>query len=174
MSEAFLGEIRIFGFNFAPYGWATCDGQILPLSQNTALFSLLGTQYGGDGRSTFALPDLRGRVPVAQGQGPGLSNYAIGGTGGVESVTLTTSELPPHTHQAMGSTADGNQYDPSGAVWAQDTAGGSQPYGSAVPNVLLAQTAIGITGGSQPHANLQPYLVANFCIAMVGIFPSRN
>ena len=174
MSEAFLGEIRIFGFNYAPHGWATCDGQILPLSQNTALFALLGTQYGGDGRSNFALPDLRGRVPVAQGQGPGLSNYGIGETGGVETVTLTTSEMPSHTHQPMGSTADGNQYDPSGAVWAQDTAGGSEPYIIGAPNVAMAASAIGATGGGQAHANVQPYLVANYCIAMVGIFPPRS
>jgi microcystin-dependent protein len=173
MAESFLGEIRIFGFNFPPRGWAFCAGQLLPISQNTALFSLLGTYYGGNGINTFALPDLRSRVPLGQGQGPGLSQYVVGETGGAETVTLVAGELPSHTHLASGSTSKGDSLVPTGCVWSAD-AGGSAPYSSGAPDGYLSPQAIGFTGGNQAHENRPPYLVLNFSIALVGIFPSRN
>ena len=173
MADSFLGEIRIFGFNFPPKGWATCSGQLLAISQNTALFSLLGTFYGGNGVQTFALPDLRSRVPLGMGQGPGLSNYNIGEVGGVEAVTLLASELPSHNHLASGSTSKGDSLVPTGNIWSAD-AGGSAPYSSGAPDGYLSPNAIGFTGGNQPHENRPPYLALNFSIAMVGIFPARN
>ena len=173
MAESFLGEIRIFGFNFPPRGWAFCNGQLLSIQQNTALFSLLGTFYGGNGIQTFALPDLQSRVPIGIGQGPGLSPYVIGETGGVEAVTLTTGELPSHNHLAAGSTSKGDSLVPTNCVWSAD-AGGSAPYSSATPDGYLSPNAIGFTGGNQAHENRPPYLALNFSIALVGIFPSRN
>lgn len=173
MAESFLGEIRIFAFNFPPKGWATCDGQILSIAQNTALFSLLGTFYGGNGVNTFALPDLRGRTPVHMGQGPGLSPYVLGEKGGAESVTLLQSELPSHTHPAAGNSGPGNSLVPTGCVWAAD-AGGSAQYATTEPDVTLSGYAVGVTGGNQPHENRPPFLTLNLCIATIGIFPSRN
>lgn len=174
MAESFLGEIRLFGFRFPPRGWATCSGQLVSQPQNTALFALLGTDYGGDGRSTFGLPDLRSRVPVGQGQGPGLSPYTVGQMGGAESVALIPGELPSHTHSALGTAGGGDALVPTGNVWAADAAGGSAPYSSAPSDVELSPGAIGYTGGNLGHENRSPYLCLNFCIAMQGIFPSRD
>jgi microcystin-dependent protein len=174
MSEPFIGEIRIFGFNFPPLGWAFCDGQLLPISQNTALFSLLGTFYGGNGVQTFALPDLRGRVAIAFGQGNSLSPYNIGDVGGAESVTLNENQLPAHSHIAAGSQGGGNSLVPTDCVWSADAAGGSAPYSNAAPNVSLSTNAIGTTGQNLPHENRPPFLALNFCIALQGIFPSRQ
>jgi microcystin-dependent protein len=168
--EPFLGQLSLFGFGFPPRGWAKCDGQILPIAQNTALFSLLGTTYGGDGRTTFALPDLRGRVPVHQGQGPGLSNYDLGEVLGAESVTLTTQQLPPHGHGIQGAATAASK-SPSGAVPGYNDAGSS--YGPP-DGTQMANTMCQPTGAGQPHENRQPTLAMNWCIATEGIFPSRN
>jgi microcystin-dependent protein len=172
MSEPFIGEIRIFGFNFPPRGWATCSGQILPIAQNTALFSLLGTTYGGNGQTTFALPDLRGRVPLSFGQGPGLSNYSLGEVAGAETITLLQSQMPAHMHNVACSSDDSNSGVPTNAY---PSAAPAQIYASApTANKFMNPAMIAATGGGQPHSNLQPYLVLNYCIALVGIFPSRN
>jgi microcystin-dependent protein len=171
MSDPFLGELRLFGFNFAPRGWAMCNGQILSIAQNTALFALLGTQYGGNGQTTFALPDLRGRVPNGQGQGPGLSNYSIGQVGGTESETLLVQQMPAHTHLVQASTEDATSSQPGGKVPA---AVGGGAYGGPATDATMAPNMIAMTGGSQPHNNVSPYLTMNWCIALVGIFPSRN
>jgi microcystin-dependent protein len=171
LSEPFLGEIRIFGFNFAPQGWAMCAGQLLPISQNTALFSLLGTFYGGDGITTFALPDLRGRVPMSLGQGPGLSNYYQGEVSGAESHTLLTSQMPGHSHGVVANGGTGTTTRPDGAVPART---GSNLYAAAPDGTAMNAGMIASTGGSQPFALHQPFLVLNLCIALQGIFPSRN
>ena len=174
MADPFVAEIRIFPFNFAPKGWAWCDGQLLPLSQNTALFSLLGTFYGGDGKSTFALPDLQGRVPVHQGQGPGLSERFIGEAGGSETVSLLASEMPAHTHALAASAAAAYARGPSQELVANQNGGvNSYAPAAASPPALLAASAIGVSGGGQPHNNLAPYLVVNYCIALQGIYPQR-
>src|SRR4030095_13467135 len=174
--DPFVAEIRIFPFNFAPKGWAFCDGQLLPLSQNTALFSLLGTTYGGDGKSTFALPDFEGSAPMHPGQGPGLSLYDLGQMGGVESVTLLQSEMPAHAHGVgMAKNAQGDSITPANSVWATAAAGRGAaalyappaPSGTVNPNSLLP------SGGNLPHNNMQPYLTLNFCIALQGLFPQR-
>jgi microcystin-dependent protein len=174
MAEAFIGELRLMGFNFAPRGWARCDGQLLSIAQNTALFSLLGTTYGGNGQTTFALPDLRSRVPIHQGQGPGLSNYAMGQAAGVEQVSLTTNEMPAHVHQASVAAASAaTTKNPNNALPAFTAAGTS--YGTAADLTMAANMVnVGVSGGSQPHSNIQPYLTLNWCICMEGIFPSRN
>lgn len=169
MSEPFIGEIRIFGFNFAPRGWANCAGQILSIAQNTALFSLLGTTYGGNGQTTFALPDLRGRAPLNFGQGPGLSNYTLGQSSGTETVTLTQNEMPQHNHGVNASSQPANATRPGNAF---PSGGGT--YQTAPDGTTMAQQMIALAGGSQPHNNLQPYLALNICIALEGIFPSRN
>ena len=172
MSEPFIGEIRMFGFQFAPRGWATCDGQLLPISQNSALFSLLGTIYGGDGRTTFALPDLRGRSPLHQGSGPGLTPRQIGNRGGAEQETLSSNQMPSHNHGFNISSSFGNIDSGSGALIS--TPGSSVFVNGSPANVTLAASTISNTGGSQPHNNMAPYLTINFCIALMGIFPSRN
>jgi microcystin-dependent protein len=174
MADQFVGEIRIFAGNFAPTGWALCNGQLIPISQNTALFSLLGTMYGGDGKSTFALPNLQGSAPVHRGQGPGLSDYFQGQTGGENNVTLLTTEIPAHNHQAMGIAGSGQTAPDPSVVWGT-LAGRTPPplYSSAAPNVTMNPFALGISGSSFPHNNLQPSLVLNFIIAMQGIYPSR-
>lgn len=171
--EPFLGQIILVGFNFAPQGYATCDGQLLSIAQNTALFSLLGTTYGGNGQTTFALPDLRGRTPIHQGQGPGLSNRAIGESSGTEATTLITSNLPAHTHTLNAVSEVGTVGAPAGAFLAA-TGSFDPEYRPSGTTVQLAPQSVGITGGSQPVNNMQPYLVLNYAIALEGIFPSRN
>lgn len=170
MADPFVAEIRIFPFNFAPKGWAWCDGQLLPLSQNTALFSLLGTTYGGNGKSNFALPDLQGRAPMHPGQGPGLSLHDLGETGGSETVTLLESEIPAHSHQVRGIGAFADQPSPQGNTWGRTAA---NPYVSA-PNGQMSPNALAPAGGDQPHNNMQPYLTFYFCIALQGVFPPRG
>jgi microcystin-dependent protein len=174
MSDQFVAEIRIFPFNFAPTGWAMCNGQLMPISQNTALFSLLGTTYGGDGKSTFALPNLQGSAPLQPGQGPGLSLYDLGQTGGEETVTLIQTEMPVHAHQASGASGNGPT-SPAGNTWG--TGAGRTPpptYVDGSPNVTMSPITVAITGSSFPHNNMQPYLTLNFCIALQGIFPARS
>ena len=181
MADPFVAEIRIFPFNFAPKGWAFCDGQLLPISQNTALFSLLGTTYGGDGRSTFALPNLQGMTPMFYGQGPGLSLFDIGETGGSETVTLLSTEIPSHAHAVSATTSTGNTDQPSGSLLGegqssnQGITGPVNYYTAATsPVVQLNPLAAGFTGGSLPHNNMMPYLTLNFCIALQGVFPPRS
>jgi microcystin-dependent protein len=172
VTDPFVAEIRIFGFNFAPSGWAQCNGQLLPISQNTALFSLLGTTYGGDGKSTFALPDLGGSVPLQHGQGPGLSEYWPGQMGGSETVTLLESEIPSHTHTLRASTDASDTPLPGGNVLARSVAGNG--YRAAATGLVnMAPESLAPAGGDQPHNNLGPYLVLNFCIALQGVFPPR-
>jgi microcystin-dependent protein len=172
MSDPFVAEIRIFPFNFAPKGWAFCDGQLLPISQNTALFSLLGTTYGGDGKSTFALPDLQGSVPVQPGQGQGLSLYDLGQMGGAENITLLESEIPLHTHTVSASTSDGIEQSPVNSLLATGV-GGITLYAAPGAATQLSPNALALAGGSLPHNNMMPYLTLNFCIAMQGVFPAR-
>jgi microcystin-dependent protein len=173
MSNPFLAEIRIFAGNFAPKGWALCDGQLMSISQNTALFSLLGTTYGGNGTSNFALPNLQGSAPMHPGQGPGLSNRFLGETGGEQTLTLLQSEMPTHTHTASCNAGMGDQYGPTGFFWATD-AGGNDEYAPAGDNNTMAPGAISIAGGSLPHNNLQPFLTLTFIIALQGVFPPRT
>lgn len=173
MADPFVAEIRIFPFNFAPKGWAWCDGQLLPLSQNTALFSLLGTTYGGDGKSTFALPDLQGRAAMHPGQGPGLSLHDLGETGGSETVTLLESEIPSHSHAMSVSSQVGLENIPTGQKPAAGD--GVNLYGPANSNlVAMAPQALSPAGGDQPHNNMMPYLTFFFCIALQGVFPPRT
>ena len=172
MSDPFVAEIRIFAGNFPPKGWALTNGQLMPISQNTALFSLLGTYYGGDGKSTFALPDLQGRTPMNQGQGPGLSDRFLGEQSGVDSVTLLTTEMPAHTHQAKGIGGAANQQLPGGNTWPSTAQRPYQP--GPPPNKQMSFNALGLTGGSLPHNNLMPYLVLTFIIALQGVFPPRS
>ncbi len=175
MSEPFLAEIRIFAFNFPPKGWAFCDGQILPISQNTALFSLLGTTYGGDGKSNFALPDLQGTAPMQQGQGNGLSQHFLGESGGEETETLLDSEMPSHSHGAQGVAGAGGQTPSPTTTWSDANTRGISAYtASGAQNVAMSPQSLSINGGGQPHNNMMPYLVLNFCIAMQGIYPARN
>jgi microcystin-dependent protein len=173
MSQPFIGEIRMFGGSFAPAGWAFCDGQLQPISQNDALFTLLGTTYGGDGQETFGIPNLQSRTPVHQGQGPGISqNYILGEAAGVESVTLTTQQIPVHNHALVASTNPANQIAGTGGILA---AAVSQSYMfAAPPDVTLNAQTLTPVGGSQPHDNLQPYLVVSFIISLFGIFPRAN
>jgi microcystin-dependent protein len=172
--DPFIGEIKLFSGDFTPRGWAFCEGQLLRISDNTPLFSIIGTLYGGDGRITFALPDLRGRVPVHSGTGPGLSTYNQGDRGGVETVPLTLQQLPPHNHSLNANTANGNTSDTPGASLA-DTRGTDRDYmSSGEVNTQMSAQSIGITGGGQPHENRQPYLAISFIIALEGIFPTRS
>lgn len=173
MSEPFLAEIRIVPFNFAPVGWAFCDGQVLPIAQNIALFSLLGTNYGGNGQSTFALPDLRGRTPMHPGTGPGLTPRDLGESGGAETVTLTVAKMPAHSHFLKGVAAPATTSQPGNALPAIAPEDTYQAVGSKTPAPMHAQ-AISPTGGNQPHNNLQPYLTLSFIIALQGVFPSRS
>jgi microcystin-dependent protein len=175
MATPFLGEIKMFAGNFAPRGYALCSGQLLPISLNDALFALLGTTFGGDGQTTFAMPDLRGRVPVHMGQGNGLSNYTLGETAGTETVALTTVQIPAHAHATPSTPASSQPAtatDPAGRVFAVAT-DGSAAYGAAA-NGSLGGPAIASEGGGQAHSNLQPFTCVNFIIALEGIFPSRN
>jgi microcystin-dependent protein len=174
MADPFVAEIRIFPFNFAPKGWAFCDGQLLPLSQNTALFSLLGTTYGGDGKSNFALPNMQGNAPMHPGQGPGLSLHDLGETGGTEFVTLLESEMTAHNHlvQAFPNPGNVNLGDPTLAL--SRSKGGSAYKAPPQTVVPMAFQTISLTGSSQPHNNMQPYLTLNFCIALQGVYPPRG
>jgi len=178
--DPFVAEIRIFPFNFAPKGWAFCDGQLLPLSQNTALFSLLGTTYGGDGKSTFALPNLQGRAPMQPGQGPGLSLHDLGEAAGSDTVTLLQSEIPNHNHALNADPHDATTTSPGGGSYAQGTwssgqnSGNVNFYFAGAPDTGLSPNAIGPNNGGQPHNNLMPYLTLNFCIALQGVYPPRT
>jgi len=177
MSDPFLGEIRMVGFNYAPEGWALCNGQILPISQNSALFALLGTTYGGDGRITFALPDLRARVPLHQGQSAGTDVYPIGQVGGVERVTLTTAQVPAHSHGLAAHNGAGSSPSAAGtfiASPADPATGEALNAFSPTTNTVMNAQAIAASGDGQPHENRQPYLCLNFIIATQGIFPPRG
>ena len=178
--EPFVGQITLFPFNFAPVGWALCEGQLLPISQYTAVFSLLGTYYGGNGVSNFALPDLRGRVPIGQGAGPGLSSYVIGGQQGVETIALLSSQSPAHSHAFPVFAVAASTNAPSGALPAEGhgTGRGGATVNTYAPlqtatRASLAAGQVGIAGGNRPHNNIQPYLTLNWCIALQGIFPPR-
>ena len=170
MSTPYIGEIRMVGFNFEPQGWALCDGRLLAISENDALFALIGTTYGGDGQTTFALPDLRSRFPIHQGQGPGTSNYILGENGGVEEVTLTVPRMPSHNHVPTANNSAENT-DPAGKVWG---GWGDYQYSSEAPSVAMATGAVRAEGGSQPHSNMPPYLAVNFVISLFGIFPPQS
>ena len=173
MGQPYVGEIRMFAGNFAPAGWAFCAGQLLSIAENDTLFTLIGTTYGGDGQSTFALPDLRGRIPIHQGQGPGLSSHTIGESSGSENVTLTVNQMPTHPHAFMGTSSNASAANPANAVVAApSTIDLYRP--ATVPGTNLAANALGTVGGSQPHDNLQPYLCVSFIISLFGIFPTPN
>jgi len=176
--EPFIGQIQTFGFDFAPRGWAFCDGQLLPISENSALFSLLGTTYGGDGRTTFGLPDLRGRVPIHFGQGGGLTHRPLGSRGGAETTTLTVNQMPAHNHDIFVEPGDGDTSSPTGMVLAQALLSNRRDNQYAVLPEAAEDTldldAVSVVGGGQAHANMQPFLTINYCIALTGVFPSRN
>ena len=173
--EPFVGEIMMFGGNFCPRGWTNADGQLLPVTQNQALFSILGTMYGGDGRTTFGLPDLRGRVPLHAGQGPGLADRRQGSKGGEENHTLNISEMPQHQHALSASQGTANQQSPTGNLLAnQNRKKRSKAPSTADPRTPMHDTAIGSTGGNQAHNTMQPFLSLRFCIALQGIYPSRS
>ncbi len=173
MSEPYVGEIRMFAGNFAPRGWALCDGQLLAVSQNDALFSLLGTIYGGDGRTTFGLPDMRGRIPIHAGSGPGLSPRSIGAKIGAEEETITLGQLPPHTHLLHATSATASTLDPVGS--GLGTPGSTDVYTDQLDDLVdMNSQSVGNVGGSQSHYNIQPYLCVNFIIALVGVYPSRH
>ena len=171
MGQPYIGEIRMFGGSFAPAGWAFCNGQLLPISENDALFILLGTTYGGDGQETFGLPNLQSRIPIHMGQGSGLSSYQIGEQGGVEEVTLTTNQIPIHTHAPLASNAGGSD-SPNGNFWGTTATG--KPYVAGPPAVLMNPGTITPTGGSQPHDNMLPFLCVSYIISLFGIFPSQT
>ena len=173
MADPFVAEIRIFPFNFAPKGWAFCDGQILPISQNTALFSLLGTTYGGDGKSNFALPDLQGNAPMHPGQGKGLSLHDLGETGGTQTVTLLDSEMPAHNHFLTAQTVDNADITNPGPTISFAPSVGGTAYQNA-SNGTMAPEVLTPNGSSFPHNNMQPYLTLNFCLALQGVFPPRS
>jgi microcystin-dependent protein len=170
MAQPYVGEIRMFGGNFAPAGWAFCDGQLMPISENETLFQLIGTTYGGDGESTFALPNLQSRSPMHFGNGPDGSTYQLAEAAGVESVTLSSQQVPNHSHPLVASTDTGNQVSPSGNVPAASF--NVTPYINDVPTAPMNAGAIQVAGGSQPHENMQPFLCVNFIISLFGIFPS--
>ena len=167
MSSPFIGEIRMFGGNFAPVGWAFCNGALIPISENDALFNLIGTTYGGDGQNTFALPNLQSRIPIHVGPG-----FALGQSGGVESVTLTTSQIPAHSHVPQANNAAGDQASPANGVWAS-TNPSINNYSNVAPSVNMDPGALGSSGGSQPHDNMVPFLAVNFILSLFGIFPSQ-
>lgn len=177
MADPFVAEIRIFPFNFAPHGWAFCNGQLLPLSQNTALFSLLGTTYGGNGQSNFALPDFQGNIGMHPGQGPGLSLHDLGERSGSETVTLLITEMPLHTHTPVNAKVGGGQANPGGNMWGTSNAAKAAAnfYAPAAASpVLMNPLSFGPSGGDQPHNNMMPYLTLNFCIALQGVYPPRT
>jgi microcystin-dependent protein len=168
MSSPFIGEIRMFAGNFAPVGWAFCNGALIPISENDALFNLIGTTYGGDGQNTFALPNLQSRVPVHVGPG-----FALGQSGGTESVTLTVSQIPAHSHVPQANNAPGTQVSPANGVWAS-TSPALNNYSNVAPSVTMDPAACGSSGGSQPHDNMVPFLVINFILSLFGVFPSQT
>jgi microcystin-dependent protein len=176
MSSPFIAEIKMCGYNFAPRGYAFCNGQILPIAQNTALFALVGTTYGGNGTTTFGLPDLQGRSPLGPGQGPGLSTYVLGQASGTPTVTLLSTEMPAHTHLPQGNSTGGDSTTPASKIWAANAATRSpQPlYSVGTPNTGMNASAIASAGGNSPHQNQQPYLAISFIIALQGVFPARN
>ncbi len=174
MADPFVAEIRIFPFNFAPRGWAFCNGQLLPISQNTALFSLLGTTYGGDGKSTFALPNMQGNAPMHPGQGPGLSLHDLGETGGSETVTLLESEIPAHSHALRASPDQADLTAPTQTRSLAGSQGGTIYVTGSPPLTMMAPESLPPAGGDQPHNNMMPYLTLNFCIALQGVFPPRS
>ena len=167
MAQPYVGEIRMFAGNFAPAGWMFCEGQLLPISENETLFQLIGTTYGGDGQSTFALPDLRGRIPIHQGNG-----FILAETGGAEEITLTVQQVPAHTHPVLASTAQATTNSPQNNVFAASSGSTIFPYGTDQPPTTLQPATIASVGGSQPHTNFQPYLCVDFIISLFGIFPS--
>ncbi|HEY2705906.1 MAG TPA: tail fiber protein [Candidatus Dormibacteraeota bacterium] len=174
MSNPYIGEIRLFGGTFAPQGWAFCEGQLLAIAENDALFTLIGTTYGGDGQTTFGLPDLRGRIPVHSGQGSGTSSRVLGQSAGAENVTLTLTQIPAHTHALQAGSGAASTTNPSGAVWAGGTVA---QYSASAPDATMQQAptqAIQSTGGTQPHDNLMPYVCVSFIISLFGIFPPQN
>jgi microcystin-dependent protein len=171
MSSPYVGEIRMFAGNFAPAGWAFCDGSIIPISQNDTLFNLIGTIYGGDGQTNFALPDLRGRVPIHQGQGT-IQSYLIGQSAGTETVTLATSQIPAHTHALIGSSANATDPNPAGNILASSTV--LSPYVVDFPNNQLATNSIANSGGSQPHDNMMPFQCINYILSLYGVYPSQT
>ena len=174
MGQPFIGEIRMFGGNFNPNGWAFCDGQLVPISENDALFTLIGTTYGGDGQETFALPNLQSRVPIHQGNGPDGVSYQLGQAAGVESVTLTTQQIPAHTHSMLASTDPGNQASPAGNVPAALSAVSIYQSNISAPTIAMKAQSVTPVGGSQPHDNMQPYLGINYIISLFGVFPQPN
>ncbi|NOT83719.1 MAG: phage tail protein [Methylococcaceae bacterium] len=175
MADPFIGEIRRFAGNYAPEGWALCQGQLLAVAENDVLYSLIGTTYGGDGVTSFALPDLQGRIPLHQGSGPGLSPKIIGEAVGAEAVTLMPLQLPQHSHPAVCANTTGNSVNPVGLYWSTDTGGDTKAYSSATTSLApMGGDAITSTGGGQAHDNMQPYLVLNYIIAVVGIYPSPS
>jgi len=173
MTQPYIGEIRMFGGNFAPYGWAFCNGALQSISQNDTLYNLIGTTYGGDGQQTFALPDLQGRIPIHQGQGNGLSTYVLGQKAGSETVTLISSQLPSHPHTAMGSATGTQQTNPANATWGNNQLPNTFGPGTSA-NGTMNMGATSMTGNSQPHDNLIPFLVVSFIIALTGIYPSQT
>lgn len=175
MSEPFVAEIKIVPYNFAPRGWAFCDGQLMAIAQNTALFSLLGTTYGGNGQTTFGLPNLRDRAPLHWGTGPGLTTRTLGEMGGASTVTLTATQLPTHTHSMLADPAGGGLAGPAGNTWGQPAARTPAPlYRSGAPNTAMNAGTLGTAGGNQPHNNWSPFSALNFVIALQGIYPARN
>ncbi len=170
MGQPYVGEVRIFGGNFAPSGWAFCNGQLLPISENDALFNLIGTTYGGDGENTFAVPDLRGRIPLSFGDGAG-AGWQLGQIGGTETVTLTSQQMPVHTHPVLAADAAASSTTPTGNVWATWA---DSPYNTAAPNALMDPSATSVVGGNQPHENHVPSLGLSFIISLYGIFPSPS
>ena len=172
MSTPFIGEIRMFGGNFAPAGWAFCNGALIPISENDALFNLIGTTYGGDGQNTFALPNLQSRVPVHAGTGPGGQSFILGESGGQETVTLTVNQIPAHNHVPGGFTGTGGQSSPANGVWA--SSGAKTLYSDTAPGSAMSADAVKSGGGSQPHDNMIPFLVINFILSLFGVFPTAN
>lgn len=178
MADAYIGEIRVFAGNFAPKGWALCNGQLISIVQNTALYSIIGVQYGGDGKTTFALPNLMGAAPMGQGSGPGLSPRTVGSKIGTPTVTLLTTQIPSHTHVPSAISSPGDQNIPAGNYWAETPASGrpavQEPLYAPTPNVQMSPAALEVSGQSQPHNNMQPYLAMNYIICLQGEFPSRG
>ncbi|WHU04198.1 MULTISPECIES: phage tail protein [unclassified Sphingomonas] len=172
MAQPYVGELRIFAGNFAPAGWMFCEGQLIPISENETLFNLIGTTYGGDGQSTFALPDLRGRLAIHQGTGSSGTNYTLAETGGAEEVTLSINQIPAHSHPLLGASGNGTQANPKNNVLASSTL--VKLYSGEAADTAMSATSITSIGGSQPHTNFQPYLCLNYIISLFGIFPSQN